>query len=125
MIEYQPLVNRQQYLGFPMVAAEITILTVYEKLYECLDKLAKGCVCDDATFELELLATQLRIRLHAGIYDPLKKVGCPSSHVCRFLVLVDELNLYLGEADTRTSLVTEIISLAKAFLRKEGIPFRT
>jgi hypothetical protein len=103
----------------------MTILSLYEKICECLEKLTKAAVIDDTVFELELLVTQLRIRLHAGVYDPLKKLdGAQATELSRFLKLVVQLDQFIGEADIRAKLVTEVAALAKTVLRNEGIPFR-
>lgn len=105
--------------------AEMTILSLYEKVCECLDKLTRASVLDDTVFELELLVTQLRIRLHAGVYDPLKRLEHGKvTEVSRILSLVSQLDQFIGEADARAKLVTEVASLAKLVLRNEGIPFR-
>jgi hypothetical protein len=104
---------------------EMTIVTLYDKISECLDKLNKAAVIDDSVFELELLVTQLRIRLHAGIYDPSKRINGESGvEVCRFIEIFEQLDQFIKEADTRTKLVQEVTSLAKTVLRKEGIPFK-
>ncbi len=103
----------------------MTILSLYEKVCECLDKLTKAAVSDDTVFELELLVTQLRIRLHAGVYDPLKRLEHgKTTEVSRILALTSQLDQFIGEADARAKLVAEMASLAKAVLRNEGIPFR-
>ena len=103
----------------------MTILSLYEKVCECLDKLTKAAVVDDAAFELELLVTQLRIRLHAGIYDPLKKLEQDKiTEASRILALVNQLDMFIGESEARSKLVAEVALLAKSVLRDEGIPFR-
>ena len=103
----------------------MTILSLYEKVCECLDKLTKAAVIDETVFELELLVTQLRIRLHAGVYDPLKRLEhCKITEVSRIQSLVGQLDQLIAEADARAKLVAEVASLAKSVLRNEGIPFR-
>lgn len=104
---------------------ELTILSLYEKVCECLDKLTKAAVVDDTAFELELLVTQLRIRLHAGVYDPLKKLEWGKiSEASRIFALVNQLDQFIGESEIRSKLVAEVAVLAKSVLRNEGIPFR-
>lgn len=103
----------------------MTIQALYEKVSECLEKLNKAAVIDDTVFELELLVTQLRIRLHAGVYDPMKTLNeGQTPNISRILVLTEQLDDVLYEANARTELVTQVASLAKGVLRKEGIPFR-
>lgn len=103
----------------------MTIQALYEKVSECLEKLNKAAVIDDTVFELELLVTQLRIRLHAGVYDPMKTLNeGQTPNISRILVLAEQLDDVLYEANARTELVTQVASLAKGVLRKEGIPFR-
>ncbi len=114
-----------QCLGVEEEALGMTILALYEKIAGCLDKLSKVTESDDSAFELELLVTQLRIRLHAGVYEPLKKLhGDAGPELCRFLKLVAQLDSFIGKAETRPQLVKEVASIAKRVLAKEGIPFR-
>ena len=106
-------------------ASELTIMALYEKVCECLNKLSGTAVIDDSAFELELLATQLRIRLHAGVYEPSKKLGGGAdSDLCRFLRLVEQLGQFISEAETRPEVVREVTTIAKRVLAREGIPFR-
>ena len=108
----------------PLLAPMMTIQTVYEILSECLDKIMKAGADDDSSFGLELLVTQLRIRIHSGVYDPLKRINANASEVYRFVNAVAEFDRLPAETELRTCVIEEIASLVKTFLRQEGVPFR-
>ena len=111
--------------GFADEASEMTILRLYEKVCECLNKLSGTALLDDSAFEMELLATQLRIRLHAGVYEPSKRLGGEEdSDLCRFLRLVEQLDQFISASGTRPQVVREVTSIAKRVMAREGIPFR-
>ena len=105
---------------------DLTIQALYERVSECLEKLNRAAIVDDSVFELELLVTQLRIRLHAGVYDPLKTLNdSQGENAMKILALSEQLDHVMYELGARTELVTEVAALTKAILRKEGIPFRS
>ena len=103
----------------------MTIQMLYEKIKNCLDKLNKAAVLDETVFELELLVMQLRIRLHAGVYDPLQKISdrnAPEVH--NLMLLLDEIEVVMNDASVRSDTVAKLAATARNALRNQGIPFR-
>ena len=103
----------------------MTIQMLYEKIKNCLDKLNKAAVLDETVFELELLVMQLRIRLHAGVYDPLQKISDRNApEVDNLMLLLDEIEVVMNDASVRSDTVAKLAATARNALRNQGIPFR-
>ena len=125
MFEHSVYSHGGERAELPLLASMMTIQTVYEILSECLGKIMKAGVDDDSSFGLELLVTQLRIRIHAGVYDPLKRLHANTSEVYRFVNAVEEFDRLPVENELRTRIMGEIATLVRTFLREEAVPFRS
>jgi hypothetical protein len=103
----------------------MTIQMLYERIKSCLEKLNKSAVLDEAVFELELLVMQLRIRMHAGVYDPSQKINDHNApEVATLVYLMDEIDRVMNDAAVRSIVVAKLAATARNALRNQGIPFR-
>jgi hypothetical protein len=102
----------------------VTIQALYQRVSDCMDKLNRAAVSDSSSLALDLVVTQLRIRLQAGVYDPMRTFGnSQERNIARLQLLIDQLDQVMDREESRKMLVIEVVALAKGVVRTEGIPF--
>lgn len=77
---------------------------------------------DESTFELNLLAHELKKQVIAATFDPLAELeSLGVADVKQLKSLVDAVEQAIEDEQRRTKLVTEIIAIAKTALKVAGV----